>query len=249
LKSRDPATAQTLIRHARFIWHQRFELAPGVYSPGINDILTLLDTARVPRDIHGASVIDVGTSNGGACFELERRGATRIVGVDIYPPGWFGFNLLADFFGSCAEFLQASVYELPQRLAGEKFDFVLLLGVLYHLRHPLVALDALREITAGHVLVETEVADTTVPANIPLVRFYRGDELGHDPSNWFVPTTMALLDWCVSSGYSAELLSSWPEGMPRRAIVRATPTPGVPEFETISYERRLRVIRSTDTPI
>jgi tRNA (mo5U34)-methyltransferase len=226
------------------VWHQRFELVPGIYSPGTNDVNALLDIGRIPREIHGASVIDVGTSNGAACFELERRGATRVVAVDIYPPEWFGFDVLSEFFGSRAAFLQSSVYELPARLKGETFDFVLFLGVLYHLRHPLIALDALREISAGQVLIETAVADASVPPEVALVRFYRGDELNRDPSNWFVPTTRALIDWCASSGFSVELLSAWRSGEASRAMVSATPTRGVPEFAAISYERPLRVSRT-----
>ena len=69
-------------------------------------------------------MIDVGTSNGATCFELERRGATRVVAVDIYPPEWFGFDVLAKFFGSRAAFLQSSVYEPPARLKGETFDLL-----------------------------------------------------------------------------------------------------------------------------
>jgi len=75
--------ARSFIRESRFYWHQRFELASGVYTPGANDIGFLLDAAQLPADISGSSVLDIGATNGGLAFEFERLGAERIVTVDI----------------------------------------------------------------------------------------------------------------------------------------------------------------------
>ena len=234
MKSREPLDAQRLIGASRFVWHQRFEVAPGVYSPGTNDVGMLLDVGRIPRDVRGASVIDVGTSNGATCFELERRGA------EVTGRGRRGRRpVVLRVTRGVPTVVRLRAAGAPQ--GRDVRSFVPLFGVLYHLRHPLIALDALREITEGHVLIETAVADMSLPANVPLVRFYRGDVLNHDPPNWFVPTTTAILDCCASSGFSVELLSAWPSGAATRAMVKATPTRGVPEFAAISYERPPRV--------
>jgi tRNA (mo5U34)-methyltransferase len=233
--------ATSFIERAAFIWHQRFELAPGVSTPGVNDVETLLERSGIPRDLTGARALDIGTTNGGAAFALERRGAD-VVAIDIMDESWFGFGALRELFGSETRFVQASVYELSERFT-KQFDLVLFWGVLYHLRHPLLGLDNVRAVTGGRALLETAVADGTVGAGDTqqsLVRFFRSDELGGDGSNWFAPTIRALHDWCASSGFDTELLAAWPDGAPERCLIGLAPTPGRPEYQQISPERSIR---------
>ena len=229
--------ARDLIASSDFVWHQRFELAPGVETPGANDIVWLLNAAGVPADLDGLTAVDLGTTNGGAAFELERRGAERVVAVDVTSPERYGFKRLRDFLGSSVEWAQASIYEVAEVL-DERFDLVLCLGVLYHLRHPLLALDNVRELIGGEGLIETAVLDDEMPevAGSPVSRFYRGDELAADPSNWFAPTIAGLLDWCSSCGLDPEVVAAWPEAAPSRAMVRVRPTDGDPEWRLRSYE-------------
>jgi tRNA (mo5U34)-methyltransferase len=234
--------AASFVKSSSFIWHQRFVLGDGVYTPGTSDVEWLLERAEIPRDLSGMSVLDVGTANGGVAFEAERRGAARVLAVDIYPPDWFGLEEIRSFLGSRVEFAQASVYGLPERLGGEAFDLVFLFGVLYHLRHPLLALDELRLLTRGAASIETQVAPLASTEASRLVYFYRRDELAGDPSNWFVPTLDTLVEWCASSGFEPEVLGTWPKRNPTRCIVRATPTHGDPEYVELSYERPLRVV-------
>jgi tRNA (mo5U34)-methyltransferase len=239
----DPKAARRFLEAASFVWFQRFELVPGVQTPGTADIEELLDRAGFPQNLDGMTVLDIGTSNGGAAFIAERRGAARVVAVDIYEPEWFGVDALTSFLGSSVEYVRGSVYELP-RLLPEGFDLVLLLGVLYHLRHPLLALDAVRAMTAGTVFIETAVADHELGdrAHAPLVRFYRRDELADDSSNWFAPTTATLMEWCISCGLQPEMMDGWPAEAPARAVVCARRTDGEPEFTQISYERHLLAV-------
>ncbi|MEA2462079.1 MAG: tRNA (mo5U34)-methyltransferase [Actinomycetota bacterium] len=230
--------AHKLIESADFVWHQRFELAPGVHTPGANDIVWLLDAAGVPDDLSGVSAIDLGTTNGGTAFELERRGAERVVAVDIRPPEHYGFARLSEFLGSSVEWVQASLYEVAAVLA-EQFDLVLCFGVLYHLRHPLLALDNVHGLLGGEALIETVVLDAEMPqlSAAPVARFYRGSGLEDDASNWFAPSLAGLLDWCASSGLDPELVAAWPADQPpRRAVVRARRAPGAPEWSSLSYE-------------
>lgn len=240
--SRPPSlqAAEALIRRTDFLWHQRFEIAPGVFSPGVNDVEWLLNVAGVPQDLSGASVLDIGTTNGGAAYVLERRGASRVVATDIVPPTQFGFETIRSVLNSRVEFCQVSVYELS-RVVREQFDVVIFWGVLYHLRHPLLALDNVRAVTAGTVYVETAVCnhETAMLSDLPIARFYRRDELAGDSSNWFAPNVSALLDWCLSCGLEPTNSVSWPEEAPMRAMVTAVPVPGPAEYETVSYERPL----------
>jgi tRNA (mo5U34)-methyltransferase len=236
-----PQAAADFIRSARFYWHQRFELAPGIYTPGANDIGFLLEQAYLPEDIEGAAVLDIGATNGGLAFELERRGAGRVVTVDIYGADWFGFEQLKTLLNSNVEYLRASVYELQAKL-DEQFDIVAFCGVLYHLRHPLLALDVVRALTRGRALIETAVCDRSLDkaTGAPLVHFHRLDDLNNDGSNWFEPSIAALADWCRSSGLEPIGVRSWPADAPGRCMMTVEPTAGEPEYMGMSYELPLR---------
>jgi len=232
--------AQQFLDEAGFVWHQRFQLVPGVYTPGPANLERKFQAAAIPDDLSGMTALDIGTSNGGAAFDLERRGAERVVAVDIYPENWFGFDALKELLDSRVEYLQGSVYELPE-LLREDFDIVLFWGVLYHLRHPLLALDNLRALLRGTAFLETAVCDAELEAasSVSLVRFYRRDELNGDPSNWFAPTVRALVEWCASSGFDPTVVDAWPKEAPERCMLRLTRSKGDPEFERLSYERPL----------
>lgn len=234
------ASAAEIVEGSSFVWHQHFELAPGVWTPGVSNVEVLWDLAKVPADLTGKSVLDIGTTNGGTAFAAERRGASRVVAVDIEDPSWYGFDVLSEHLGSKVEYVRASAYELEAKLAGERFDLVIFWGVLYHLRHPLLALDNVRAVVAdgGTAWVETAICDGEVgpeTATASLSRFYRRDELAGDGSNWFSPTTACLLDWCASCGLPGELLWASPD----RAMVRSTAV--APEWPELSYERPLSV--------
>jgi tRNA (mo5U34)-methyltransferase len=208
-----------------------------VFTPVANDIGFLLEQAALPQDINGATVLDIGATNGGLAFELERRGAARVLTVDIYSSDWFGFDAIKALLHSDVEYLRASVYELPAKLK-EQFDIVVFCGVLYHLRHPLLALDVLRALTRGRALIETAVCDRTLgdAASTPLVRYHRLDDLNDDGSNWFEPSVAALADWCRSSGLEPIGVRSWPAQAPGRCMMTVTPATGQPEYMGMSYE-------------
>jgi tRNA (mo5U34)-methyltransferase len=241
LRTATPAAASEFIERAEFVWHQRFELAPGVWTPGSSDVAWLCHLAQLPADLTGQSVIDVGTTNAGTAFELERRGASRVVAVDIFDPEWFGVSSLSGFLGSSVEYVKASVYELADRFP-EPFDLVIFWGVLYHLRHPLLAFDNVRAIARDRVSLETAICDGELPRRQrgrSLARFYRRDDLAGDPSNWFAPTRVGLEEWCASAGLQVERADAWPERKPERAMLALRRTDGPPEYEQLSYERPL----------
>jgi len=211
------------------IWYQRFDLAPGATTPGHHDIEATMRAARVPNDLSGRRVLDIGTCNGGAAFVAERRGAARVVGVDIYEPTVFGFQQIAAEIGSTAEFKRATVYDLPQVL-GCEFDAVFFFGVLYHLRHPLLAIDALHQLTRGTLHIETAVSGAESGAE-----FYP-DQYAGDSSNWFVPSAKCVLDWLRSSGFDAECTSPCSFGDSQRATFVAQRSAALPSWRRASYE-------------
>jgi tRNA (mo5U34)-methyltransferase len=225
-----PEQARAFLEAEEFPWIQRFELAPGVMTPGALDVARPLSLAGLPADLSGRTVLDVGTLNGAVAFEAERRGADRVIAVAPEAPDYYGFDRIAELLGSRVEYLQASLYELPE-LLEDQADITMLLSGLHHFRHPLLALDALRRSTREQAVVQSAVSESTA--------FYRRDELGSDPTNWFTPSPATLMDWFGSAGFDAEVVDSAPPGHPESVVVRATPVPGAPEFARISGERPL----------
>src|SRR4051794_14301750 len=99
--------------------------------------------AAIPADLSGMTVLDVGCNAGFHAIEMKRRGAARVVAVDADEGYLAQARFAAEVSGADIELRRLSVYDVAR--LGERFDVVLFLGVLYHLRHPLLALDLLRE--------------------------------------------------------------------------------------------------------
>ena len=108
-------------------------------------------SAALPEDLSGKSVLDVGCNGGFYSMEMKRRGAARVVAIDSDPEYLDQARFAAQVSDLEIEFRQMSVFDVPR--LGERFDLVLFLGVLYHLRYPLLALDLLHEHAVGDLLV------------------------------------------------------------------------------------------------
>src|SRR5207249_11310632 len=96
----------------------------------------------IPKDLRGATVLDIGCNAGFYSIEMKRRGAGRVVGIDSDESYLAQARFAAEVTGADIEFRRMSVYRVAD--LRERFDLVLFMGVLYHLRHPLLALDLLR---------------------------------------------------------------------------------------------------------
>ena len=208
--------------------HQTWEVESGFSTPGRNPIELILNKCQIPNDLTGKSVLDVGAWNGCYSFECEKRGAQKVVAADLWNPDYTGFNDLKRYLNSQVTYEQISVYDLSSEQLGE-FDIVFFFGVLYHLRHPLLALDRLRTVCKGELYLESHLVTNRLflrtkrwlglffPIvticeflNIPLWRYYKSRECHpKDPSNWFGPNIPAVLEALESSGFHAELLATW----------------------------------------
>lgn len=195
--------------HGRW-WHE-IEVAPGIVTPGDDSNRTklpILDALGLPHDLRGKRALDIGTSDGYFAFELEKRGA-EVVAIDFVPETYSGFATARKILGSRVEYRMDNVYNLAPDAYGA-FDVVLFLGVLYHLRKPLAALEAIRSVMkeGAQIFVGTMLIDeyfllpdgttTTLDAlnpmlkNVPLWQFYPGDALNGDYTNAFAPNRRAL---------------------------------------------------------
>src|SRR5204863_4485932 len=105
----------------------------------------------LPADLRGRTVLDIGCNGGFYSIEMKRRGADRVLGLDWDERYLKQARYAARVLGADIEFRRLSVYDVGS--IGERFDYVLFMGVLYHLRHPLLALDLLHEHVVGDVLV------------------------------------------------------------------------------------------------
>jgi tRNA (mo5U34)-methyltransferase len=93
----------------------------------------------VPADLSGRTVLDIGCNAGYYSIEMKRRGADRVVGIDFDGTYLAQARFAAEVNNLDVEFRNMSVYDVAA--LRETFDLVIFMGVLYHLRHPLLALD------------------------------------------------------------------------------------------------------------
>ena len=213
-------------------WHHAIRLPEGVVTPGVYDPRDLLARLRL-GDLHGKRVLDVGARDGFFTFACERAGA-EVLAVDHAPAEATGFAVASEIIGSRAEDVRANVYDLTPERFGT-FDLVLFLGVLYHLRHPLLALDALRRLCRERIWVESLVCDAAVLiapgksaplarlapklVQIPLAQFLPCGHLHADWTNKWSPNVAGLRALVADAQFAIEDVQQWGD----RALVKARP--------------------------
>jgi tRNA (mo5U34)-methyltransferase len=173
----------------------------------------------IPADLTGKTVLDIGCNGGFYSLEMKRRGADRVLGVDFDEAYLAQARFVAEVEGADIEFRQLSVYDVGK--LGEKFDIVIFMGVLYHLRHPLLALDLIREHVADDMLVfqSMQRGSKDVPEiaeNYPFEQtklfedpafpqmYFIEHRYADDPTNWWVPNRAGMEAMLRSSGFRIE---------------------------------------------
>jgi tRNA (mo5U34)-methyltransferase len=125
--------------------------APGHFLGDYPSIVWRAIADRLPRQLEGKTVLDVGCNAGFFSLEMKRRGAARVVGIDSDERYLAQARLAREVSGLDVELARLSVYDVAS--LRERFDVVLFMGVLYHLRHPLLALDLLHAHAVKELLV------------------------------------------------------------------------------------------------
>jgi tRNA (mo5U34)-methyltransferase len=155
-------------------WYHTLELAPGVVTPGWFDTRQVAARLPLPDALEGMRCLDIGTFDGFWAFEMERRGASQVIAADVldanewdWPAGsdpqviaemaqrkrgGEGFRLAREALGSRVELVERSVYDLDPDELGQ-FDFAYLGSLLLHLRDPVGALERVRTVVRGRLLV------------------------------------------------------------------------------------------------
>ena len=176
--------------------------------------------AHLPEDLSGKTVLDIGCNAGFYSMEMKRRGAERVVGIDSDERYLAQARFAAETLGyDNIEFRNLSVYDVGA--LGERFDVVIFMGVLYHLRHPLLALDLIHEHVAGDMLIfqsmqrgsnsvlpldedyPFEETDLFHESGYPRLHFVER-EYAHDWTNWWVPNRACAEAMLRASGFRIE---------------------------------------------
>ncbi len=209
-------------------WHHDMEVIPGVRTFGKYDPTPMLDLMQLPTSLDGVRVLDIGCNDGFFSFALEARGA-EVTAVEC-GPHTAGFRLTHRLRGSSVKMVESTVYELAPEQIG-RFDLILFLGVIYHLRHPLLALDVLHRLAEPDTLlfVESQAIDQALVGpdsqmfalgdpTYALMQFYPRGELLGDVTNWWAPTLVCLQQMVETAFFRVQWGSLY---NPARALVRA----------------------------
>ena len=186
-------------------WYHSFALPDGSVIPAVMSLEWQRERwlrFPIPGDLHGKRVLDIGAWDGWFSFEAERRGA-EVTSVDrVEIPNYLRMHRL---LGSKAAYRNLDLFELPAAGLGN-FDIVLCLGVLYHLRHPVLGLEIVCGLATDVAIIETFVTDGPAwrehVADIPTMEFYETDELNGQMDNWVGMTVGCLLAMCRAAGFA-----------------------------------------------
>ena len=170
----------------------------------------------LPKDLHGQTVLDIGCNAGFYAMEMKRRGADRVVAIDTEDEYLRQARFAAALKDLDIDFRSLSVYDVG--VLEERFDVVLFMGVLYHLRHPLLALDLIHEHVARDLLVfqsmqrgSSEITSIESDYDFwqdahfndpgyPKLHFIE-NRYSHDPTNWWVPNRSCTEAMLRSAGF------------------------------------------------
>ncbi len=197
----DHKNKETLVASVPF-WFHSIDFGDGLISDGINTLDNQkIISSFIPVNLHGKTVLDVGAWDGFYSFECEKRGA-RVTAIDNdqHLQGHKGFDVAKAILGSKVEHYDMDLFDVPEKLKRE-FDIVLFMGVLYHLKDPLRALETLFKVTRDLLVLESHYIE--FGDEIPLMRFYPGTELNNDPTNWWGPNIPALISMLKVAGFRA----------------------------------------------
>jgi tRNA (mo5U34)-methyltransferase len=173
----------------------------------------------LPTDMSGMTVLDIGCNAGFYSLEMKRRGAARVLGIDTDEHYLRQARFAAEVSGMDVAFQRMPVWDIAA--LGERFDLVIFMGVLYHLRHPLLALDLIHEHVAKDLLLfqsmqrgsreivqVEEDYEFAAPApfdepGYPKMHFIERC-YSHDQTNWWVPNRACTEAMLRSSGFVIE---------------------------------------------
>jgi tRNA (mo5U34)-methyltransferase len=231
-------------------WYHKIELPHGIVTPGWAPINPI--AYRIPDTLSGKRILDIGAWDGYWTFEALKRGAKEVIAIDDFSDylgslnksdrkAWETFDLCRTALGYSEDIckrIEMSIYDINEKDLGI-FDIVFFFGTIYHLRHPLLALDRISALCKNEIYIESAILDDFSPYNGGIgkgypgqqmvMEFYPGKQYGNNESNWWVPTVSCLMGMVFSSGFGK--IEGWklidnPPNLPYcRGFVKGTKTP------------------------
>jgi tRNA (mo5U34)-methyltransferase len=182
----------------------------------LQDLWSMVEPA-FPKDMTGKTVLDIGCNAGFYSLQLHGRGA-RVTGIEHDPHYLAQARFAADIVGAEIEYIQMDVYDVDR--LGRKFDYVLFLGVLYHLRHPLYALEKVAGMVRERLVFQSMLRgktnvfqtapdypiterDVFLEDGFPAMYFIENRYAG-DPTNWWIPNRAAMEAMLRTAGLYVE---------------------------------------------
>lgn len=188
--------------------------APNHFLGDFPNIKWRLISPEIPQDLTGSTVLDIGCNGGFYSIEMKRRGAKRVLGIDVDDRYLNQARFAAKTLGFDIEFEKRSVYAVDE-IPGQ-FDLVLFMGVFYHLRYPLYTLDKVIKKVGGRLVFQTMIRGSETvkkwaddypfwnkeifeDRDFPAMYFIE-KRYSHDPTNWWIPNCAAVEGMLRSSG-------------------------------------------------
>ncbi|CAN5287281.1 hypothetical protein BH10PSE13_BH10PSE13_07490 [soil metagenome] len=182
-----------------FFWFHSIDLGNGEVTNGLKSLEIHQKEADAffgPVDLRGKTFLDIGAWNGVYSFEAKRRGASLVVASDA--PTWMdpkaqghaAFSYARERLGLDIKDVVVSIENMTPADMGGQFDVVLFSGVFYHMPDPLIGLSNAARMTKETLIVETHL--DLMNLGVPAMRYYIGDELDGDSSNYWGPNRLLI---------------------------------------------------------
>src|SRR5215469_2874966 len=181
-------------------WYHRFEIFPGVLTPGVYDPGGALASLELGEDLHGQRVLEIGPADGYFTKQLALRGA-KVTAFDYVARDFLGFAIMEKLHGAHFDFVQGNLFDLP-KFDFPPFDLILCMGVLYHLPDMVRGLHLLRDACAGSLILETLIA--TDLGEEPRARYHPEASLNNDLTNFWSPNLACVRSMLTDVGFVLE---------------------------------------------
>ena len=199
----------------------------------------------LPEDLSGKSVLDVGCNAGFYSIEMKRRGAARVVGIDSQRDLVRQAKFVRQMVGLEIDYRRMSVYDLDPRELGQ-FDITLALGLIYHCKHLVLALEKLFLVTRDLLILETAIYPPerapesflyaeggAQPTLHPLAYVENRPDAKEAVFNWFLPSTGALCALLKNIGFDE--VEVFPGVQTDRAVLACRKHQSRPDSRMIDY--------------
>jgi tRNA (mo5U34)-methyltransferase len=202
--------------------------------------------AALPNDLSGKTVLDVGCNAGFYSIKAKERGAARVLGIDAQRELIRQAVFVRNVKGLEIDYQRMSVYDLDSRELGQ-FDVTLALGLIYHCKHLVLALEKLFLVTRELLILETAIYPPekapksfvyaeggTRPTLHPIAYVENLPDAKEAVFNWFLPSTAALTALLKNVGFDE--VSVLPTGVQTdRAVMVCRKRAPYPDSCAISY--------------